>query len=115
MVKKFFSFVVLIILMLCICACENKMKKSESKDNINFSKYTGVVSNEEIARQIADNVFINSLKKNLDEYKIIKVTFEERNDVWRIVYMIDEFTVGGDITIKISRKNGEIIDIFYGE
>jgi hypothetical protein len=74
-----------------------------------------IIPNENIALKYADFIFENTLGKNIDDYKNINVYYDAKNEIWLVNYSIDVNTVGGDTSIAISKKTGEIVNISFGE
>lgn len=82
----------------------------------NEAAYNGdIVVNAESAKQYANTILKETLEKDLNEYKVVNVMYDSNNNVWVINYGIDEETVGGDISIAISKKTGEVLKIWFGE
>lgn len=74
-----------------------------------------VIVNAEAAKQYASIIFKETLRKNINDYKKVTVMFDSNKNIWIVQYNIDDDTVGGDISIAISKKNGEVIKIWFGE
>lgn len=74
-----------------------------------------IIMDEVTAKKYADLVFVNTLKKDLNNYKACNTTFYEANKIWVITYGINYETVGGDISIVLSAETGEILKISFGE
>lgn len=74
-----------------------------------------IIPNADVAKQYANIVFKEALKRDLDKYKIVKVSFDSANNIWIVNYWVDEQTLGGDINIEIFKKTGEIKKIWAGE
>lgn len=74
-----------------------------------------ILPNDKIAKQYADLIFVNSLQKDLSDYKITNIALDLENGVWVIHYAIDAEAIGGAISIALSRKNGEVLKIWFGE
>ncbi len=99
------------------CCKENVLNKEQQnivgKDQILFD--LDIMSNKELTQDYADLIFSSILNENNDEYsKSIK--FDDVRKVWIVSYLpLDDEILGGSIDILISAKNGEVINIVYGE
>ena len=74
-----------------------------------------IIQNEEIANQYADIIIKETLKKNINDYKTTKVNYDSNKKIWIISYYVDDETIGGDINIAISKKDGEVYKVWFGE
>lgn len=96
-----------------LTACQSD---TNSKRVIEEDVYDGdIINDESIAKEYADLLMSNTLQKNIKEYKIVDVSFDPNKDIWTVSYCIDDYTLGGDINIAISKDSGEIKKIWYGE
>lgn len=81
----------------------------------NDGSYKGdIINDESMAKEYANLIMANTLQKNIKDYKVVDVSFDN-NDLWIVNYCMDEQTLGGDISIMISRKDGKITKILFGE
>ena len=95
----------------------SNLNKSISKtENYNEGTYTGnIIKNNSVAKKYANMIMRNTLKQNLEDYKKVDVSLDENQNIWIVNYSVDEQTLGSDITIEISKKNGEVNKISFGE
>ncbi len=109
-----------LMLIMMLCSCKERREntymygKTESGEYI----YSGMVSNKETAKMIADNFFDNELHSNRDEYGSVEIEFKEEYQTWVVTYYYgdpDEYILGGDISIEISKKDGKIVSYCLGE
>lgn len=78
--------------------------------------YAGdVIAEEKIAKQYADMILEEILKKNKNDFQVCEVGYDSHNGVWVICYFIDNETLGGGVNIAISRETGEVLNIWFGE
>lgn len=106
-VRKIFLSVIILLL---LCSCNNKIESGD--DNLVFSE--GIILDGTTARKVADIILVDTLKKDISDYSFVTTSFQKQNDIWQITYSIDEFTIGGDITVELSKTSGEI-SVIYGE
>lgn len=126
------KIVLFTILILCVLSASCKKSSdmisiessNESIGSYNFDRqklkdeatYVGdVIVNAESVKMYANVVLQGTLGKDLNDYKEVTVMLDSNNKVWVVNYGIGEETVGGDISIAISRKTGEILKIWFGE
>lgn len=111
-----------------ITACESKTNNKDTTETttnatfINQSElyadglYIGdVIPNKKVAKEYGNLILTNTLQKNLKDYKVVDVDFKSEKNLWIVNYSIDEMTLGGDISIEISKKNGKVNHIKFGE
>ncbi|MGN0477270.1 MAG: NTF2 fold immunity protein [Ruminococcus sp.] len=85
-------------------------------DDYNNGSYIGdIIKDENVARKYADLIMSNTLKKDINDYKVIDVSWDNDEDLWIVNYSIDEMVLGGDVTIGISKDDGEVDRIIFGE
>ncbi len=114
------KIIILTLPLFFLCSCgkktenfnENLVKTKGFNENVVFSD--GIIRDGITAKKIADIILENTLKKDVDKYNFVMTNFEHQDSIWEITYCIDESTLGGDITITISKYSGEI-SIIYGE
>ena len=124
---KIITFVSLMLIIM-LTSCSNSSVDDKNKDlsdlnksinkteNYNEGTYTGnIIKNNSVAKKYANMIMRNTLKQNLEDYKKVDVSFDENQNIWIVNYFVDEQTLGGDITIEISKKNGEVSKISFGE
>lgn len=112
---------VIVTLKCCIGTKNNDTWDIEREKFINIRDLSsvqfdgGIMSKGEVTLKYADLIFSSVLNENDDEYsKSIK--FDDESKVWIISYLpLNDETLGGSIDILISAKNGEVVDIIYGE
>lgn len=94
----------------------NLNKSINKTENYNEGTYTGnIIKNNSVAKKYANMIMRNTLKQKLEDYKKVDVSLDKNQNIWIVNYSVDEQTVGGDITIEISKKNGEVNKISFGE
>ena len=126
--KKFAAIFCLISVIVMITACESKTNNKDTTETttnatfINQSElyadglYIGdVIPNKKVAKEYGNLILTNTLQKNLKDYKVVNVDFKSEKKLWIVNYSIDEMTLGGDISIEISKKNGKVNYIKFGE
>lgn len=67
------------------------------------------------ARAISSVIIQNILAEDIRQYNICKVSYDRNSEIWVVHYLVDEFTLGGDCNIAMSKKTGEVLKIWYGE
>lgn len=126
--KKTATIFCLISVIVMITACESKTNNKDTTETttnatfINQSElyadglYIGdVIPNKKVAKEYGNLILTNTLQKNLKDYKVVNVDFKSEKKLWIVNYSLDEMTLGGDISIEISKKNGEVNHIKFGE
>ena len=126
--KKLATIFCLISAIVMLTACESKTIDEDATEttttttSINQSAqyadglYIGdVVPNKKVAKEYGNLIMTNTLQKNLKDYKVVNVDFNSEKNLYIINYSIDEMTLGGDISIEISKKNGKVNYIKFGE
>lgn len=126
--KKFAAIFCLISVIFMITACESKTNNKDTTETttnatfINQSElyadglYIGdVIPNKKVAKEYGNLILTNTLQKNLKDYKVVNVDFNNEKNLWIVNYSIDEMTLGGDLSIEISKKNGKVNYIEFGE
>lgn len=126
--KKLATILCLISAIIMLTACESKTNNKDTTEttttttSINQSAqyadglYIGdVVPNKKVAKEYGNLIMTNTLQKNLKDYKVVNVDFNSEKNLWIVNYSIDEMTLGGDISIEISKKNGKVNYIKFGE
>ena len=124
---KIITFVSLMLIIM-LTSCSNSSVDDKNKDlsdlnksinkteNYNEGTYTGnIIKNNSVAKKYANMIMRNTLKQNLEDYKKVDVSLDENQNIWIVNYSVDEQTLGSDITIEISKKNGEVSKISFGE
>lgn len=114
--------------MVMLTACESKTSDEDATEttttitSINQSAqyadglYIGdVIPNKKVAKEYGNLILTNTLQKNLKDYKVVNVDFNSEKNLCIVNYSIDEMTLGGDISIEISKKNGKVNYIEFGE
>lgn len=108
----------MLIMMLCSCKKSQENTYMYSKTESDEYIYSGMVSNKEAAKMIADKFFDNELQSNRDEYGSVEIEFKKEYQTWVVTYYYgdpDEYILGGDISIEISKKDGKIVSYWLGE
>ena len=118
--KKILLFVITLGVLFLFMSCAKEVTVENCNFNFEDLKYEvsfedEILPNDKIAKQYADLILENSLQKDLSDYKITNVKLDPENGVWVIYYGVDAETLGGDINIALSRKNGEVLKIWFGE
>lgn len=126
--KKLATILCLISAIVMLTACESKTNDEDATEttttttSINQSAqyadglYIGdVIPNKKVAKEYGNLILTNALQKNLKDYKVVNVDFNNEKNLWIVNYSIDEMTLGGDISIEISKKNGKVNYIKFGE
>lgn len=126
--KKLATIFCLISAMVMLTACESKTSDEDATEttttitSINQSAqyadglYIGdVIPNKKVAKEYGNLILTNTLQKNLKDYKVVNVDFNSEKNLCIVNYSIDEMTLGGDISIEISKKNGKVNYIEFGE
>lgn len=126
--KKLATIFCMISVIVMLTACESKANNEDTKEttttttSINQSEsyadglYIGdVIPNKKVAKEYGNLIMTNTLQKNLKNYKVVNVDFNNEKNLWIVNYSIDEMTLGGDISIEISKKNGKVNYIEFGE
>ena len=77
-----------------------------------------VVPNEEVALEIAKEIF-DAMEKSdaAQEYVPQSVFYDEQDGIWIVSFWeeTDEITVGGDCSIAIQKSDGRVLRIWFGE
>ena len=77
--------------------------------------YTGdIIKSVDSAKEYA-SIVMKEIGQDLKRYKIVTAAFDSNSTIWVINYQIDNDTDGGDVSIAISQKTGEIKQIWFGE
>lgn len=118
----------MISVIVILTACESKTNNEDTTEttttttSINQSEsyadglYIGdVIPNKKVAKEYGNLIMTNTLQKNLKDYKVVNVDFNNEKNLWIVNYSIDKMTLGGDISIEISKKNGKVNYIEFGE
>lgn len=126
--KKLATIFCMISVIVMLTACESKTNNEDTTEttttttSINQSEsyadglYIGdVIQNKKVAKEYGNLIMTNTLQKNLKDYKVVNVDFNNEKNLWIVNYSIDEMTLGGDISIEISKKNGKVNYIEFGE
>lgn len=126
--KKLATIFCMISVIVMLTACESKANNEDTKEttttttSINQSEsyadglYIGdVIPNKKVAKEYGNLIMTNTLQKNLKNYKVVNVDFNNEKNLWIVNYSIDEMNLGGDISIEISKKNGKVNYIEFGE
>lgn len=126
--KKLATIFCLISAIVMLTACESKTIDEDATEttttttSINQSAqyadglYIGdVIPNKKVAKEYGNLIMTNTLQKKLKDYKVVNVDFNSEKNLYIINYSIDEMTLGGDISIEISKKNGKVNYIKFGE
>ena len=124
--KKLATIFCLISAIVMLTACESKTNNEDTTEttttSINQSEsyadglYIGdVIQNKKVAKEYGNLIMTNTLQKNLKDYKVVNVDFNNEKNLWIVNYSIDEMNLGGDISIEISKKNGKVNYIEFGE
>ena len=126
--KKLATIFCMISVIVMLTACESKTNNEDTTEttttatSINQSEsyadglYIGdVIPNKKVAKEYGNLIMTNTLQKNLKDYKVVNVDFNNEKNLWIVNYSIDEMTLGGDISIEISKKNGKVNYIEFGE
>ena len=74
-----------------------------------------VISDKDIAVKYAKIIVSETLRKDINNYKIINVIHDDNKGIWSVDFSVGQDTIGGDINIILSQKTGEIILICFGE
>ncbi len=106
----FFTF-----LLVLFFGCARKEQPNSTKKGDISENSESIVTDEKTAKKIADVVLTQTLEKPRAKYKSVEVFFEPRNQSWLVVYSINKNTVGNDISIRISQKDGAILSVEFGE
>ena len=126
--KKLATIFCMISVIVMLTACESKTNNEDTTEttttttSINQSEsyadglYIGdVIQNKKVAKEYGNLIMTNTLQKNLKDYKVVNVDFNNEKNLWIVNYSIDKMTLGGDISIEISKKNGKVNYIEFGE
>ena len=127
--KSVFLLCVILGVMFMLASCEKSTSVKSSNDTspivepIDFNScyfvedavYRGdIIQNANAAKSYA-NIVMTEIDQDLQQYKNVTVSYDSKNSIWVINYGIDDETVGGDVSIAISKKTGEIKRIWFGE
>ena len=108
-------------------SCQKNTKIDNSEEivaNVDFNSFSfdgeatyndDIIKDAKTAKEYANIIITNTLKKDLKQYKEVTISYDSNDSIWIINYCIDYETVGGDISIAISKKTGEIKKIWFGE
>ena len=126
--KKLATIFCLISAIVILTSCESKSNNEYTTEttttatSINQSEsyadglYIGnVIPNKKVAKEYGNLILTNTLQKNLEDYKVVNVDFNSEKKLWIVNYSKDKMTLGGDISIEISKKNGKVNHIEFGE
>lgn len=126
--RKLTTIFCLVSAVVMLTSCESKTNNEDTTEttttttSINQSEsyadglYIGdVIQNKKVAKEYGNLIMTNTLQKNLKDYKVVNVDFNNEKNLWIVNYSIDEMTLGGDISIEISKKNGKVNYIEFGE
>ena len=92
---------------------ESTGNEVESYSDMTFA--SDFIVDEITAKKIADSYLVNSLGETRSDFQIVETHLSEIKGVWFVIYLIDEYTCGGDICIEISQEGGEVVSVTYGE
>ena len=125
--KKLALFLVFIMLFAFVsCNKESNATKiyetEESNSSNNTREYSyidgvymgDVVTDEKTAKEYSDIILKNTLDKDLEKYEKVSIALTPDN-YWVVNYVFDGLTLGGGITVTISKNTGEVIGIVFGE
>ncbi|MCI6651911.1 MAG: hypothetical protein MSH11_00600 [Ruminococcus sp.] len=126
--KKLATIFCMISVIVMLTACESKTNNEDTTEttttttSINQSKsyadglYIGdVIPNKKVAKEYGNLIMTNTLQKDLKDYKVVNVDFNNEKKLWIVNYSKDKMALGGDISIEISKKNGKVNYIEFGE
>lgn len=126
--KKLATIFCLISAIVMLTACESKTNKEDTAKTTTTTTsvtqsaqyadglYIGdVIPNKKVAKEYGNLILTNTLQKNLKDYKVVNVDYNSEKNLWIVNYSIDEMTLGGDVSIEISKKNGKVNYIKFGE
>lgn len=126
--RKLTTIFCMISVIVMLTSCESKTNNEDTTEttttatSINQSEsyadglYIGdVIPNKKVAKEYGNLIMTNTLQKNLKNYKVVNVDFNNEKNLWIVNYSIDKMTLGGDISIEISKKNGKVNYIEFGE
>lgn len=110
-----------------LTACDGNSNSSKSKESdstvesIQYEAMQGeatyngdIVKSVDAAKEYA-NIVMKEIGQDLKKYKVVTAAFDSNSRIWVINYGIDEETMGGDVSIAIAQKTGEIKQIWFGE
>ena len=126
--KKSATIFCLISAIVMLTACESKTSDEDATETTTTTTsitqseqyadglYIGdVIPNKKVAKEYGNLILTNTLQKNIKDYKVVNVDYNSEKNLWIVNYSIDEMTLGGDISIEISKKNGKVNHIEFGE
>lgn len=74
-----------------------------------------IISNKSVALKYSNMIFEKVLKKNIDKYKEVTISYDKEKEIWVFSYAKDKKTLGGDINIAIDKNTGEVLLVWSGE
>lgn len=120
MVKRMAMILFIVVSGVILFGCQVKEKEPNiryesitiSSDEISFADT--VIPDGDTAKAMADVIVTKTLKDN-SLYNEIEIVYDRANGLWKVTYLSNEYTVGGDVTIILSEKTGEVLSIVHGE
>lgn len=100
------------------CNFKNSIEKNTISDfpTSAIGIYQGdIIKDEDTAGVYADLILAKTLEVGKGVYTQRSVLYDSEKEIWNINFIINEDTAGGDISVIISQKTGEIIKIQFGE
>lgn len=92
------------------------VNKAKQTVEYNDGAYNGdIIKDESAAKEYADFIMRNTLKQNIKDYNVIDISPDDSHNLWIVHYSVDELTLGGDVRIEISKKDGRVNKILFGE
>lgn len=108
-----------------LVSCQNRTSKEilvettgfvcQTLDNQEVSYNGNIINDKNTAEEYANLILSKTLQKNIEDYKVVDVSFDSNKNIWIVNYLVDEYTLGGDVVVKISRNDGKVKEIRFGE
>lgn len=120
MVKKIMAVVLMIMILMSLFGCKKSAQQEINVQDGTIAvtrgeKIDGVILHGDTAKAMADIILVQTLQKDLCQYEKIDVVHDAVNRLWKVIYLPESGTVGGDTVIILSEKTGEVLSVTSGE
>lgn len=115
----------LLIGVIMVTSCKSSINKEKEVNTTNVVRqaidykdgaYIGdIIKDENVAKEYANFIMCNTLQRKIKDYKVIDVSLDANHEMWIVHYSVEEMILGGDVRIEISKKDGRVNEILFGE
>ena len=119
-IKKMAAVVLIIMLSMSLFGCRKNLQQEISVQDgtvavTSGEEIDGVILHGDTAKAMADIILVQTLQKDLGQYEKIDIVHDAVNKLWKVIYLPESGTVGGDTVIILSEKTGEVLSVTSGE